>query len=153
MTTFLNNLVHAYQQNGVAEHKHRHMRSLLLSTSVSKCYWAEDVLTTVLLINITPSFVVAALSPYTHLYGHSFDTPFLVLLGVYVLFSSLLRNEINCPPKLVNIFFLNVALFIKDIGVLPNVLTLSNMYHFLKKFHAIILLPKRISHFSTPAQS
>ena len=122
--------LHGHQQNGVVEHKNRHIleatRSLLLSTSVPKCYWAEVVLTAALPISITPSSVVVALSPYTHLYGHSFDYP----------------------------FFLNIAMLIKDIGImtpLPNVFALPDMCYFLKKFLIIILLSERIFHFLTLA--
>ena len=68
---------HTHQQNGVAECKHRNilevMKSLLFSTSVSKCYWAEAVFTAALLINMTPSSVVVALSPCIRLHDHSFD--------------------------------------------------------------------------------
>jgi len=63
--------------NGVIEQKYRHLLevtwSLLFSVFDPKCYWAEVVLTTVLLINITPSFVSTNMSPYSRLHRHSIN--------------------------------------------------------------------------------
>jgi len=50
---------YTHEQNGVAERKHRHIletvRALLISSHVPRSFWAEAVLTSVNLINITPS--------------------------------------------------------------------------------------------------
>ena len=119
-----------HQQNRVASRKHRHTlkvtRSLLLFTPISKCYWAEVVLIAVLLINITPSSIVAALSPYTRLHGHSFDYSLLHTFGCVCFILSLLRNEINYPSKLVNVFFLDIALLIKNVNFMSPLPTSSN---------------------------
>ena len=56
-------------------------RSLLLFILVPKYYWAEVILTAALVINITPSSIVAALSPYTYLHCHSFNYSLLYTFG------------------------------------------------------------------------
>ena len=64
-------------------------------------------------------------------------TLFFVLLSGSVFFFSLFRSEINCHPKLVNIFSLDIDMLIKDIGVitsLPNVFALPDMCYFWKSF-------------------
>ena len=66
-TLFQQSCPYTHEQNGVAERKHRHIletaRALLISSSVSRSFWAEVVLTFVNLINITPSSVLAGKSP------------------------------------------------------------------------------------------
>lgn len=56
------------QQNGVAERKHRHIpdtaRSLIYSSHVPLLFWVEAILTSIYLINRTPSTVLGGLSPY-----------------------------------------------------------------------------------------
>lgn len=60
------------QQNGVAERKHRHImeitRALLLSSSTPKKFWGEAALTSVYVINRTPSSVIGGISPFERLY-------------------------------------------------------------------------------------
>ena len=81
-------------------------------------------------------------------------TPFFILLGVSALFSFLLRNGINCHPKLVNVSFLDIVLLVKNVGVMTHYQTSSHCppcVIFEKKILTIIPLSKRISLFLTPA--
>src|SRR5438128_2461124 len=52
----------AHAQNGVAEHKHRHIiettRTLMISSFIPTHFWTESVLTAVYLINMQPSSVL-----------------------------------------------------------------------------------------------
>ena len=60
-------------QNGVAERKHRHIletaRALLLSASVPRHSWAEAIMTSVYIINRTPSIVLAGVTPFERLHS------------------------------------------------------------------------------------
>ena len=55
------------EQNGVAEHKNRHLlgvaRSLMIEMNVPKAYWSDGVLTAAFLINQMPSKVLGGKSP------------------------------------------------------------------------------------------
>ncbi|GKV26674.1 hypothetical protein SLEP1_g35932 [Rubroshorea leprosula] len=61
------------EQNGQAEHKHRHIldsvRALLISSSCPERFWCEAALTIAYLINRIPSSVLNNQSPYEHLHG------------------------------------------------------------------------------------
>jgi hypothetical protein len=66
---------HTHQQNGTAEHKHRHIVemgvALLAHASMPLKYWDEAFLVAVYLINRTPTKLL------------SYDTPLHRLLGAY----------------------------------------------------------------------
>ncbi|GKV19316.1 hypothetical protein SLEP1_g29596 [Rubroshorea leprosula] len=63
------------EQNGRAEHKHKHIldsvRALLISSTCPKRFWGEATLTAVYLINHIPSSVLNNQSPYERLHGTS----------------------------------------------------------------------------------
>lgn len=63
------------QQNGVAEHKNRHLidmvRALLIDSSVPSRFWCEALATVVHLINRLPTPVLHNVSPYSILFGHT----------------------------------------------------------------------------------
>lgn len=65
------------QQNGRAEHKHRHIldtvRALLLSTSILEHFLGEAALTAVYTINRVPSPTTLNKSPYELLYDSPLD--------------------------------------------------------------------------------
>jgi len=73
----------------VAEQKHRHIleiaRALLIFSSLPRSFWAKTVLTSVNLINITPSSVLYEKSPHERLYSSPPDYSMLRTLGVLAL--------------------------------------------------------------------
>ena len=101
LALFLNNLSSHILTDKIAERKHRHFfevtRSLLLSASIRKCYWAEAVLTAALLINITSSSVTADISSYSRMYGHSFNYSLLRTFDCvcFIFFPSYERDKLS----------------------------------------------------------
>jgi hypothetical protein len=83
-----------HPQNGVAEHKHRHLletaRALMIASSVPPHFWAGVVSTTTNLINIQPSSVLQGGIPFKRLCGKTLDYSSLHLFGCvcYVLLAS-----------------------------------------------------------------
>jgi hypothetical protein len=77
--------VHTPQQNGVAEHKNRHlldvMRCLLIHIHVPKHFWSDAVLTANYHINRMSSSVLDGASPHSLLYSSS--PPFALPLKVF----------------------------------------------------------------------
>jgi hypothetical protein len=75
----------AHAQNGVAEHKHRHLlettRAMMIASSLPTHFWAKAVSTSVYLINIQPSAALQGGIPLEHLSGHSPDYSTLCLFG------------------------------------------------------------------------
>ena len=76
---------HAHQQNGSAEHKHRHIveigLSILAHAAMPLKFWDEAFLTAVFLINRLPSKVIHSDTPYERLHGHKPDYSFLRIFG------------------------------------------------------------------------
>jgi transposase InsO family protein len=74
-----------HTQNGVVEHKHRHLletaRALMIASSIAHHFWAEAISTTTYLINIQPSSALKGGIPYDHLFGHPPDYSSLCLFG------------------------------------------------------------------------
>ena len=64
---------YTHEQNGVAEHKHRHIletaHAMMVSSFVPHIFWAEAVLTTANLINIIQSSVLTGKTPHERLYS------------------------------------------------------------------------------------
>ena len=73
------------QQNGSAERKHRHIldtiRTLLISSSCSECFWAEVALTAIYTINRVPSVVISNRLLMSVLYGTSPNYSLLRVFG------------------------------------------------------------------------
>src|SRR3954467_11599215 len=100
MAQFTNNHALTHQQNVTAERKHRHLldvtRSLLLSASMPKSYWAEAVLTATLLINITPSSAIGHDTPCSRMHTTSFDYTVLRTFGCVCYELLPLMKRTNC---------------------------------------------------------
>jgi hypothetical protein len=75
----------AHAQNGVAEHKHRHLlettRAMIIASSLLPHFWAKAVSTSVYLINIQPSSALQGCIPLERLSGRSPDYSTLRLFG------------------------------------------------------------------------
>jgi histone deacetylase 1/2 len=76
---------YVHQQNGPAEHKHRHIEevglSLLEYASMTLKYWDEALLTAVYLINCLPSKVIQSQTPMERLFDNSHDYYLLRMFG------------------------------------------------------------------------
>jgi histone deacetylase 1/2 len=68
---------HAHQQNGAAEHKHRHTvevgLALLSHASMPLKFWGEAFITATYLINRIPSKVINHITPLKHLLNQKPD--------------------------------------------------------------------------------
>lgn len=76
---------HTHQQNGSAEHKHRHIvevgLSLLAHASMPLKFWDEAFATAIFLINRLPSKVIQNQTPFEHLFTNQLDYSFLCSFG------------------------------------------------------------------------
>jgi len=61
------------QQNGVAEHKHRHLlnmaHALLIQAALSHQFWGDVILTSAYIINRTPTPILHEKTPYEKLFN------------------------------------------------------------------------------------
>jgi hypothetical protein len=91
----------AHAQNGVAEHKHRHLletaRALIIASSIPPHFWAEAVSTATYLINIQPSSVLQDGIPFERFCGKTLDYSSLHLFGCvcYVLLAPRERTKLT----------------------------------------------------------
>jgi hypothetical protein len=76
---------HTPQQNGVAEHKHRHIMemglSLLAQSHLSSLFWVDAFVTSVFIINRLPSSILGNVSPFFKLYNKGPDYSLLRSFG------------------------------------------------------------------------
>jgi transposase InsO family protein len=96
---------HTFEQNGIAERKHRHIietgLSLLAQSSLNSKHWVDAFFTTVYLINRMPTVVLDHQSPYFKLFNRHPDYPVLSkLLGVcFPLFRSYNSHKLAFHSK------------------------------------------------------
>ena len=84
------------------------VRTLLLDSFVPPCFWGETLSTVVHLINRLPSPMLNHVSHVSKLFGHShlyYDLRTFDCV-CFVLFISLLMNDISLLLSLVSVFFL-----------------------------------------------
>ena len=113
--------LHAHQQNGSAERKHRHIvevgLALLAAASMPLKFWDEAFLTATYLINIRPSKVIKFENPITRLLVLLQTTHLFVFLAVHV--GQILGHTIHASllfvPK--NVFFWGIVLSTKESSV------------------------------------
>jgi IS30 family transposase len=78
---------HAHQQNGSAEHKHRHIvevgLSILAQASMLLKFWDEAFSIAAYLINRTPTKPLDYSTPLEHLFKQSHDYNFFKVLAVH----------------------------------------------------------------------
>lgn len=101
VNTFVNNMfrkkgilhqtscVETPQQNGIAERKHRHLlnvaRALMFQSTCPLEFWSNFILTTIFLINKTPSSVLNGKSPFEMVHGVLPNNNLFKAFAVFVL--------------------------------------------------------------------
>jgi hypothetical protein len=91
----------AHAQNGVAEHKHRHLletaHDLMIASSILPHFWAKVVSTATYLINIQPSSTIHGGIPFERLCGKTPDYSNLHLFGYvcYMLLTPCERTKLT----------------------------------------------------------
>lgn len=80
-----NTCVYTPQQNGVMEHKHRHLLqvacAILFQYCLPKCIWGDAILTTTYIINYLPTSLLIWQSPYKALFQRLPNYQFLKSFG------------------------------------------------------------------------
>ncbi len=73
------------QQNGVAKRKNRHIveiaRAMLNEKNLPNYFWAEVVVTTIYIMNRTPTIVVHGMTPEEKFIGKKLDVSHLIVFG------------------------------------------------------------------------
>jgi hypothetical protein len=140
------------QQNGVVEHKHRHLfnvsQSLLFQAHLSIEFQEDAILTATYLINQTPTTLLAGKSPYDLYTTNSPIIHIYVFLGVSALLILTPKYHLSSIPMLHVVFFLVTLMAKKDttftILIIINHLS-PVMFSFIRtNFLLLIHLPRQL---------
>ena len=135
MVLSLSNLVHIHEQNGVAKRKYRHIlnttRALLVPVSFLVIFGQKALLTVVILINITPSFLLDDTSPDSYLFNSQFDYSSLHIFRC-ICFPFYLLMNVQTVPHTVKCIFL---------GYSPSQEGISVMILSLDVYVLLVMLP------------